>query len=91
MLAIRLRLVRLDKSTGSRASASELPRPSTTKRGISGRRSLSSTAIRAKTVAPFSDCGLMNVTYFGSGSSATTCSSRIGSGMTVPSNPILLA
>ena len=47
----------------------------------------SSIAIRAKTVIPLDGWGLMNVTYFGSGFSATIRSSGIGSGMTGPSRP----
>ena len=65
VLAIRFRFVRPDRSTGNPASPSALPRPSTINNGISGRRRPSSRAIRAKTAAPFSGCGLMNVAYPG--------------------------
>ena len=48
MLAIRLRLASADRSTGSFASTSDVPRPSTTKSGISGRRRFSSQRDRRK-------------------------------------------
>ena len=43
VLAIRFRFVSPERSTGSRASASDVPRPSTTRRRISGLRRFSET------------------------------------------------
>ncbi len=87
-LAMRLMFVSPDRSTGNAASVSEAARPFTIRMGMSGRRAPSSSAIRAKTVTPLSGYGLMKVTYFGSGASAMTQSSGMGSAITGPSNPI---
>jgi hypothetical protein len=53
--AMQIGQAREIESSGSRASASDVPRPSTSSKGMSGRHSLSTTAIRAKTVMSLGD------------------------------------
>ena len=60
---------------------------STIKKGISGRRRPSTSAIHATTAAPLGTCGLTNVTYRGSRLEARTRAALSGSGMWTQSRP----
>ena len=78
VLAIRCKVRTPARSTPACPSHSAVPRPSTTKSGMSGRRRPNSAAIRAKTARPLFGSGLTNVRCRGVGSAATTRSGRNG-------------